>query len=229
MKRLTVLVGIACAVACSNPSANAGNNSVNSTPDSAKPVASTGTAEAPAPATPAAAAREMTLPAGTVLPLTLETSVGSDISRVEQPVEGRLRHAVTLHGIEVLPAGTTVRGHVTAARRPGRVQGRGYVAIRFTEIDTPGPGAERITTTQVSRLAPTTRQKDAVEILAPAAAGAVIGRVVGGKSGAAKGAVIGGAAGTGYVLSTRGKDVRVGRGAPLSVKLTRAVTVRVRG
>jgi hypothetical protein len=66
-----------------------------------------------------------------------------------------------------------------------------------------------------------------VKILGPAAGGAVLGRVVGGKSGAAKGAVIGGAAGTGWVLSTRGKEVRVGKGADLSVKLTAPVTVRV--
>ena len=41
-----------------------------------------------------------------VLPVDLETTVGSDISRVEQPVSGRLRRAVTVGGVEVLPAGT---------------------------------------------------------------------------------------------------------------------------
>ena len=59
------------------------------------------------------------------LPVDLETSVGSDISRVEQPVDGRLRRAVTVNGVEVLPAGTVVSGHVTAAQRPGKVKGRG--------------------------------------------------------------------------------------------------------
>jgi hypothetical protein len=169
----------------------------------------------------------VTLPAGTVLPVDLETAVGSDISRVEQPVHARLRRAVSVNGVEVLPAGTAVSGHVTSAQRPGKVKGRGYVAMRFTELDAPGRGTTRISTATIGRLAPATKQKDAVEILAPAVGGAVIGRVVGGKSGAAKGAVIGGAAGTGYVLSTRGKEVRIGKGADLSVKLTAPVTVRV--
>jgi hypothetical protein len=169
----------------------------------------------------------VTIPAGTVLPVTLETSVGSDISRVEQPVHGALRRAVTIGGVEVLPAGTAISGHVTAARRPGRVKGRGMVAMRFNQLDTPGEGTARISTATVSRLAPATKEKDTLEIIAPAAGGAVLGRVVGGKSGAAKGAVIGGAAGTGYVLSTRGKDVRLGRGASLAVRLTAPVTVRV--
>lgn len=220
MKQLILFTGaVAVAVACSNRAVNASDNSVAAGADpAAAPVATTGTG----------AVREVTLPAGTVLPVTLETAVGSDISRVEQPVEGRLRRAVTYHGVEVLPAGTVVKGHVVAARRPGRVKGRGYVAVRFTQIDQPGPGAESMKTAQVSRLAPTTRQKDAVEILGPAAAGAVIGRVAGGKKAAREGALIGGAAGTGYVLSTRGKDVRIGKGAPLSVRLTAPLTVRVR-
>jgi hypothetical protein len=226
MKPVMVLAGVALTVACSNPSASAGNGFVPT--NTAKPVATAGTAEA-APAAASESTHEITLPAGTVLPVTLEDSVGSDISRVEQPVHGRLRRAVMLHGVEVLPAGTAVSGHITSAHRPGKVKGRGYVAMRFTEIDPPGTGVEHISTATVSRLAPTTRQKDAVEILGPAAAGAVIGRLAGGKGGAATGAVIGGAAGTGYVLSTRGKEVRVGRGAPLSVKLTRSLTLRVRG
>jgi hypothetical protein len=191
---------------------------------------------APAPAAPikaalpaaaAAVTREVTLPAGTVLPVDLETSVGSDISRVEQPVQGRLRRSIVFNGVEVLPAGAAINGHVTAARRPGRVKGRGYIAMRFTELDTPGAGKTRISTATIARMAPATKGRDAIEILGPAAAGAVIGRVAGGKKAAREGAVIGGAAGTGYVLSTRGKEVRLGKGANLAVRLTAPVTLRV--
>jgi hypothetical protein len=171
--------------------------------------------------------REVTLPAGTILPLTLDTAVGSDTSRVEQTVHGHLRHALVYNGVRVLPEGTALSGHVTSAQRPGRVKGRGYVAMRFTEISVPGEGNERISTSTVSRTAPATKGKDAVEILAPAAGGAVVGRLVGGKGAARKGALIGGAAGTGYVLSTRGKEVHLARGAPLSVKLSAPMTLRV--
>src|SRR5438094_4629943 len=110
MKRMIVFVGsLTVLVACSNPSASAGNNFASPGAASGKPVATTGTAaptSAPSPdpvaaataAKPDAPLREVTLPAGTVLPVALETSVGSDISRVEQPVQGRLRRAVTLNG-----------------------------------------------------------------------------------------------------------------------------------
>jgi len=161
MTRLIVLTGsLAMVIACSNPSASASNNLASGSaaePRTAPAAAGDTSAAADktvaaAPARPVAAAaepvatsgasaaavREVTLPAGTVLPVDLETSVGSDISRVEQPVQARLRRAVTIDGVQVLPAGTAVTGYVTAAQRPGRVKGRGYVAMRFTAIDTPG-------------------------------------------------------------------------------------------
>jgi hypothetical protein len=246
MKRLfalTAVVAIAASACADTPQNGTPGNAFNSSAakpasgPAATPVSTTGnspssapavTSSAPAAPTPAAPAyREVTLPAGTVLPVDLETSLGSDISRVEQRVNGRLRRAVTSGGVEVLPAGTAVIGHVTAAERPGRVKGRGSIAFRFTEIDTPGAGTTRMSTGTISRIAPATKKKDAAKIGVPAGVGAVIGGIVGGGDGAAKGAVIGGAAGTGYVLSTRGKDVRLGPGADLAVRLTAPLTVRV--
>ena len=237
MKRFIAFSGaLALTTACSGapqgtaqafsekPAASAAERAPSATVADASAAPSSPSASAPAGE---AAYREVTLPAGTVLPVDLLTAVGSDISRVEQSVQGRLRTAVRSHGVEVLPAGTAISGHVTQAQRPGRVKGRGLIALRFTRIDTPGEGTSKISTAQISRLAPATKEQDALKIVAPAAAGAVIGRVAGGKDAAAKGAVIGGAAGTGYVLSTRGKEVRLAKGADLSVKLTAPLTVRV--
>ena len=172
--------------------------------------------------------REVTIPAGTLLPLDLQTGVGSDTSRVEDPVRATLRRAVTVEGVTALPAGTAVRGHVTAAERSARVKGRARVSFRFTQLDPPGD-VDRlaIQTRAVSLIAPATKKQDAAKIGGGAAGGAIIGGILGGGDGAAKGAAIGGAAGTGVVLTTRGKEVRLGPGADLSVRLTAPLTVRV--
>lgn len=85
-----------------------------------------------------------------------------------------------------------------------------------------------ISTGTVTRVAPATKKQDAAKIGAGAAGGAIVGGLMGGGDGAAKGAAIGGGAGTAVVLSTRGKDVRLGEGANLSVKLTAPLTVRLR-
>jgi hypothetical protein len=177
-----------------------------------------------------AAWREVTIPAGTSLPLVLDTGVGSDISRVEQPVQAHLARAVLVHGATVLPQGSAVSGVVTQAVRSGKVKGLAHVAVRFDSISPRGADERyRIRTAAVGRTAPATKKKDAITIGAPAAGGAVIGGIIGGKKGAAIGTAVGGGGGTAAVLTTRGKEVRMGRGSVVTVRLTEPLTVRVRG
>jgi hypothetical protein len=173
--------------------------------------------------------REVTIPAGTVIPIELTTSVGSATSSVEDQVRGRVRRSIHVAETEAIPAGATVLGTVTEATRSGRVKGRARVAFRFTSIDMPGD-AERVSirTGLIAREAEGTQKKDAAKIGGAAAAGAVIGGIIGGGDGAAKGAAIGGGAGTGVVLSTRGKEVSLPAGTAVSTKLTEPVTIRVR-
>ncbi len=172
--------------------------------------------------------REVTLPAGTVLPVALDSYVASDSSRIEDPVRAHLRRSIELDGATVFPAGSTLVGHVTSARRSGRVQGRAYLAFRFESLATPS-GSERVDihTSAVALQARATKKKDALTIGIPAAGGAVIGALFGGKKGAAIGGAAAGGAGTAYVLSTRGREVRLGPGAFTSVRLSEPVTVRV--
>ena len=183
-----------------------------------------------APAARAGAVREITLPAGIRLQVVLDTSVGSDTSRVEQAVHAHLSRPVVLRGVTVLAAGSTVSGVVTNATRAGKVKGLAHVAMRFDTV-TPRGESERyqIRTLPVGRTAAATKKKDALEIGAPAAGGAIIGALIGGKKGALIGGAAGGGAGTAVVLSTRGKEVHVPKGALLTLKLSAPLTVRIAG
>jgi len=173
--------------------------------------------------------REVTIPAGTIMSIVLDTGVGSDISRVEQPVSAHLSRPLVVRGATVLPAGSRVTGVVTNARRSGRVKGLAHVSVRFDSLTASGDDARyRIRTAAIGRTAPATKKKDALEIGAPAAGGALIGAIAGGKKGAAIGAAAGGGAGTAVVLSTRGKEVHIPRGSVLRLRLTEPVTVHVR-
>jgi hypothetical protein len=173
--------------------------------------------------------REVTLPSGTALTVQLATTVGSDTSHVEDPVRGTLHNAVRIDGLEALPVGTAVLGHVTSAEPAGKVKGVASIAFRINTIDLPGDGGqENVSTATYSRASKTTRRKDATKIGVGAGAGAVIGGIIGGGSGAAKGAAIGGGAGTAVVLSTKGDEVRIPAGTPVTIKLTAPLTLRVR-
>ena len=157
--------------------------------------------------------REVTLPSGTALTVELATTVGSDTSQIEDAVRGRLRNAVRVDGVEALPVGTAVLGHVTSVAPAGKVKGVASIAFRFSTLDLPGEGGQQnVSTATYSRASKTTKQKDATKIGVGAGAGAVIGGILGGGSGAAKGAAIGGGAGTAVVLSTKGDEVRIPRG-----------------
>jgi hypothetical protein len=179
------------------------------------------------PAEPPAVAkfREFTVPEGTPLKLTLETAVSSETSNVGDAVEARLAEAVRVDDVEVVPAGSVVRGTVTAAQSAGKVKGRASLALHFESVEV---RQERyVMSAGIAVEAASTKKKDAAKIGIPAAAGAVIGGIIGGGKGAAAGAAIGGGGGTAVVLMTEGKPVAFGAGASITVTLAKAVDVRV--
>jgi hypothetical protein len=172
----------------------------------------------------------VTIPAGTNLPVVLDSAVGSETSRVEEAVTAHLSRSITIGAVTALPEGSRVSGVVTAATRSAKVKGKAHVAMQFNSV-TPRGDDERykIQTAAVGRTAAATKKEDAVKIGAPAAGGAIIGAIVGGKKGAAIGTAVGGGAGTGVVLSTRGKEVLLPKGSALTLRLSEPVTIRVKG
>jgi len=222
--RLTVFGVLAVTlstVACSRADTPIAASTADGAEQTKRPIATTGAA---------VVAREVTIPAGTPLSIILETPVNSETSRVEERVNAHLAHAVVVNGVTVVPEGSSVGGVVTDAKRSGKVKGRAHVAVRFDSL-TPSGSGERYTihTSSVGRTAPGTKKKDALEIGAPAAGGAIIGAIVGGKKGALIGGAVGGGAGTAVVLSTRGKEVNLAKGAALTLRLAQPVTIRTRG
>lgn len=235
----TVLLAGALVAGCNRPDVPAPGNALASPASgpasggAAAPVAAGADAPRPPEAIPVAEAlpsREITIPAGTTLNVMLDTAVGSDTSRVEEAVTAHLTRAIHLQGLTVLPEGSRVSGIVTDATRSAKVKGRAHVAVRFDSL-TPRGDDHRyaIRTASVGRTAQGTKRKDAMKIGAPAAGGAIIGALLGGKKGALVGTAVGGGAGTAAVLSTRGDEIHLAKGSALALKLAAPVTVRVRG
>ena len=201
------------------PADSGGTNVVGSTVD--RPARN---AEAPAPRLPVY--RDVTVDAGTALPLELMTDLSSETAQIETPVRARIRQDVIVDGYTAIPAGSIVSGTVTEVERPGRVSGRAHLAFRFNDVQVNGT-REDLRTNPVSFEGEATKGEDATKIGAGAGIGAVIGGILGGKKGAAKGGAIGGAAGTGVVVATRGRDVTVASGADITATLAQPTTIRV--
>jgi hypothetical protein len=213
--------------ATTNPAASSASASA---PDGGAIRASAEKTSKPGGATEAIAWREVTIPAGTTLALILDTAVGSDTSRAEELVQGHLAHAIVVDGVTAVSEDSIVTGIVTDATRAGKTNGRAHLALRFSTLVPRGQDERyQLTTNAVGRTAPSEKKKDAAKIAVPAAGGAVIGALVGGKKGAVIGGAVGGGAGAAVVLSDRGQEVRMARGAAMSLTLTEPLTVRTRG
>ena len=151
--------------------------------------------------------------------------MSSETSRAGDEIEARLTKAVRVDDVEVMPEGSVLRGTVTAAQSAGKVKGRASLALHFDSIEV---RQERYPiSTGVAAEAASTTKKDVATNGIPAAAGAIIGAIIGGGKGAATGAAIGGGGGTAVVLMTEGKPVTFGVGTSMTVMLANSIEIRL--
>ncbi len=169
---------------------------------------------------------DVTVPAGTIVPVTLDVALASNANEAEDPVRATVSHAVVVDGVTTIPAGSVLHGSVTDATPSGKVEGRARLAFRFDQLGI-GHDSYDVTTRRMAYEARSTKTADAEKIGGGAAIGSLIGAIAGGGKGAAIGAAIGGGAGTAVVVSTPGDNVRLRSGAPLTVKLEAPLTVHV--
>lgn len=81
------------------------------------------------------------VPAGAVLLVTLRTTIGSLRSAGGDQVDATLSEAVVREGIELIPAGSTLRGSVVDALRSSKRDLRGRVTIAFHVVEHAATGS----------------------------------------------------------------------------------------
>ena len=190
------------------------------------PVAAAATPVVPPPP-PAPRFRDVTIPAGTTLALKLTTPLASDQNKVEDAVTATLSSPLSVDGVTVIPDGAEVNGTVLDVKPSGRVKGLASIAFRFDRVHAPGE-THTIVTDRITREAQSTKGKDAAKVGIGAGAGALIGGIAGGGKGAAIGSIVGGGAGAGAVAATKGEEVRLPPGTPVTATLREPLVVRIR-
>jgi hypothetical protein len=84
-----------------------------------------------------ATAREVVLPAGTLLQCTLnEPNFSSATAEVGDPVLCHLKSVIEF-GQQAFPRGSYLVGHLESAKDPGHLVGKGYLQLRFDRIGLP--------------------------------------------------------------------------------------------
>ena len=169
---------------------------------------------------------ELTLPSGTSIDITLATPLSSGTASVGDSWTGSLRNASVVDGRNILPAGSSVSGTVTAVR-PARKGDRAMLDLGLTSVRVDGH-SYRVRGTTEAVIAGSTRARNLGAIAGATAAGALIGKAVShSNKGTIIGAVVGGGAATGVVSQTKGYQVVLKEGTPLTFTTNEAVAVRL--
>ena len=170
-------------------------------------------------------AADRNLPSGTTIDVALGTALTSETASVGDAWSGSVRSASVVDGWNVIPAGSSVSGTVGAVR-PARKGDRAMLDLGLTSV-TVGDRTYRVRGTTEAIVAGSTRARNLGAIGAATAAGAVVGQAVGGSTkSTVVGAVVGGGAATAVVSQTKGFQVALKEGTPLTFKTTEAVAVR---
>jgi hypothetical protein len=171
------------------------------------------------------AAAAQTIPAGTHLTVRLGSEISSGTAKAGDRFDATLARSLVVNGKTLARAGAPVRGRVTAAKSSGRLHAPGELALRLTSVQVNGRMVP-ITTHSYFAKGKGHTKSNATKIGGGAAAGALIGGLVGGGKGAGIGALAGGGAGTGVAAAT-GKEEAVVRGeGSLTFTTTTAASVK---
>ena len=184
----------------------------------------------------------LTLPADQYFRLRLNQTLSSEIARVGDRFKTTVVTPVYASGVEVVPAGSTVEGHVTSVGR-ARSRGReGQILIEFDKIVLPS-GTTRSMAGMLTELqseksgdidsengvsGKSSENRKIVYIGGGGLGGAVLGGAIGGGKGAAIGAVLGAGTGVAGALLTKGNEAVLASGSEIGMLTSKPIVFSVR-
>jgi hypothetical protein len=155
----------------------------------------------------ALAASAQTIPAGTRLTVRVGSEISSGTAKAGDRFDATLARPLVVNGKTLARTGAPARGKVTSAKSSGRLHAPGELTLRLTSVQVNGRMVP-VATSSYSAKGKGHTKSNATKIGGGAAAGALIGGLVGGGKGAGIGALAGGGAGTGLAVAT-GKEEAV--------------------
>ena len=169
----------------------------------------------PAPAAPAVAGGMIEVPPGQELDVRLQNVLNSGTAQVEDRFEATTLVDVIVNGRVAIPAGSVMRGVVSAVAPATRTNRTARLTVSFDQVTITGRAYPmRGTVTQA--IAGEGIRGDVGKAGAGAAVGGLLGAVLGGTKGAVLGAVIGGG---GAIAASDGKQVELPQGTTLRVRI----------
>ena len=187
-------------------------------------------------------ADQITIPAGTKIPVSLKNAISTKSNQQGDPVYAQTTFPVVLNDRIVIPAGTYLQGRIMQVKPAGRVKGRAEVMMHFTTLIYPSgytvmlPGSldnapavdkAKVKDKEGTIRADSDKGAKAAEVAIPAAEGGALAGALakGTRGGTAMGAGLGAAVGVGIAMLSHGNDIKLAPGTTLEVVLQRDVAV----
>jgi hypothetical protein len=162
------------------------------------------------------------IPAGTEMDVRLSNTLDSGVAKVEDRFEATTLVDVNVNGRTAIPAGSVVRGVVTAVEPGTRTNRTAKMTVSFDQVTISGRSYPmRGTVTQA--IEGEGIKGEAGRTAAGAGVGAIIGGILGGFKGALAGILIGGG---GTIAATEGKEVELPQGSVLRVRIDSPLTIQ---
>ena len=201
------------------PSGNVGATTPPPIPEPAAPP--------PPPQPPPRTFEELVVSADSVLGLRIDSTVSSEVARIEDPVEARVTRDVRVGDEVAVPSGTRVLGSVVQVERGGKMKTKARIGIRFHTLVMDDGTRLTMSTEAVYREGKSPGQESAAKVGAAAVGGAILGAIIGGGKGAAIGGSIGAAGGSAAMMAGDRNPAVLSSGTALTVRLRQPVTVTV--
>ena len=170
---------------------------------------------------------ELVVSADSVIGLRIESTVSSEVAKIEDPVEARVTRDVRVGSDIAIPAGSRVLGSVMQVERGGKVKGAARIGVRFHTLVLADYTRLPIQTEAIYREGKSPGNESAVKVGGAAVGGAILGAIIGGGKGAAIGGSVGAAGGTAAVMAGGRNPAILASGTSLTVRLSQPVTVVV--
>jgi len=175
----------------------------------------------PAPATTPLARGEVEIPTGTELDVRLSDALNSGTAKVEDRFEATTLVDLTVDGRLAVPAGSVMRGVITAVEPATRTNRTARLTVSFDQVTVSGR-AYPIRGTVSQALEGEGIRGEVGRVGAGAGVGAILGGLLGGFKGAMAGILIGGG---GTIAATEGEELRLPQGSVLRVRFDSAVRI----
>ena len=207
----------------SNNNSSTGTTYRPAAPTTGNTASSTSGARASTSSTASATTRgAIEVPAGTEIDVRLTNTLNSGIAKVEDRFEGTTLVDLNIEGKTVVPAGSVMRGVVTAVEPATRTNRTAKMTVSFDQVTINGRSYPiRGTVTQAIEGAGI--KGETGRIATGAGVGAILGGILGGFKGALAGILIGGG---GTIAATEGKEVELPQGSVLRVRLDSPVQIQ---